>query len=102
MDSSNSGYFNGDKSRVKRLNGTTESFVYNLPNITSLRADMYQFSVWDGIAFYVSSDQVNWTKLAHASTPGVYTGSQWYQKTYYSTELPPPGTQYLKIRNNFV
>ncbi|MCM3039144.1 hypothetical protein M3201_05465 [Paenibacillus motobuensis] len=97
MDSSNSGYFNGDKSRVKRLNGTTESFVYNLPNISSFRADMYQFSVWDGIAFYVSSDQVNWTKLAHASTPGVYTGSQWYQKTYYSTELPPPGTQYLKI-----
>jgi glucuronoarabinoxylan endo-1,4-beta-xylanase len=97
MDSSNSGYFNGDNSRVKRLDGTTESFVYNLPNITSFRADMYQFSVWDGIAFYVSPDGVNWTKLAHASTPGVYTGSKWYQKTYYSTELPPPGTQYLKV-----
>lgn len=97
MDSSNSGYFNGDTSRVKRLDGTTESFVYNLPNITSFQAVFYQFSVWDGIAFYVSSDQENWTKLAHASTPGVYTGSKWYQKTYYSAELPPTGTQYLKV-----
>lgn len=97
MDSSNSGYFNGDASRVKRLDGTTESFVYNLPNITSFQAVFYQFSVWDGIAFYVSSDQENWTKLAHASTPGVYTGSKWYQKTYYSAELPPAGTQYLKV-----
>ncbi|GGG12996.1 glycoside hydrolase family 30 protein [Paenibacillus aceti] len=97
MDSSNSGYFNGDASRVKRLDGTTESFVYNIPNITSFQAVFYQFSVWDGIAFYVSSDQENWTKLAHASTPGVYTGSKWYQKTYYSVELPPAGTQYLKV-----
>ncbi|MFU1796532.1 glycoside hydrolase family 30 protein [Paenibacillus azoreducens] len=97
MDSTNSGYFNGDTSRVKRLDGTTESFIYNLPNITSFKADLYQFNVWDGVAFYVSSDQEHWTKLAHTSTPGIYTGSQWYKKTYFSSELPPAGTQYLKV-----
>ncbi|MDR9854194.1 glycoside hydrolase [Paenibacillus sp. VCA1] len=96
MDSSNSGYFNGDTSRVKRNNGTTENFVYNIPNITNFKADLYQFSIWDGVAFYASADNEHWTQIAHTSTPGSYTGSKWYKKTYTPLEMPA-GTQYLKI-----
>ncbi|MEI0737142.1 hypothetical protein VQ056_11515 [Paenibacillus sp. JTLBN-2024] len=80
MDSSNSGYFNGDTSRVKRNSGTTENFVYHVPNITNFKADLYQFSVWDGVAFYASADNQHWTPVVHTSTPGSYTGSKWYKK----------------------
>ncbi|GIP30346.1 hypothetical protein J23TS9_54760 [Paenibacillus sp. J23TS9] len=97
MDTTNSGYFNGDTSRVKRSTGTTESFVYNVANMTRFKADLYQFSVWDGVAFYASPDNQNWTQVAHTSTPGVYTGSKWYQKTYTPVQQLPAGTQYLKI-----
>lgn len=98
FDSSNAFlYFNNDSSRVKRTNGTTESFVYNLPNIKNFTATLYHFSVWDGVAFYASSDNVNWTPIVHVSTPGVYTGSQWYRKTYTAQSALPAGTQYLKV-----
>lgn len=97
LDSSNPTYFEGDASRVKRTEATTQSFVYNLQNITNFSARLYQFSVWDGVAFYTSADNQNWTKVVHVSTPGVYTGSRWYRKTYYPQTLLPAGTNYLKI-----
>ncbi|NMM53705.1 glycoside hydrolase family 30 protein [Paenibacillus aquistagni] len=97
MDSSNTGYFDGDSSRVKRTEGTTQSFVYQLPNISNFTATLYQFSVWDGVAFYASQDNQNWTQIAHVSTPGVYTGSKWYRKQYTPQAAFPAGTQYLKV-----
>lgn len=97
MDSSNTGYFDGDSSRVKRTEGTTQSFVYQLPNISNFTATLYQFSVWDGVAFYASPDNQNWTQIAHVSTPGVYTGSKWYRKQYTPQAAFPAGTQYLKV-----
>ncbi|WP_237391625.1 glycoside hydrolase family 30 protein [Paenibacillus dendrobii] len=97
MDSTNSIYFNGDTSRVKRTDGTTQSFVYHIPNMTQFKADLYHFSVWDGVAFYTSNDNQNWTPVVHTSTQGSYTGSKWYKKTYTPVQLLPAGTQYLKV-----
>ncbi|UVI28502.1 hypothetical protein [Paenibacillus spongiae] len=98
FDSSNSFlYFNNDSSRVKRTTGTTGSFVYNLQNMTNFTATLYHASVWDGVAFYTSPDNVNWTQVIHVSTPGVYTLGQWYRKTYMPLSALPAGTQYLKV-----
>ncbi|WP_193726869.1 glycoside hydrolase family 30 protein [Paenibacillus guangzhouensis] len=97
LDSSNSGYFNGDTSRVKRTSGTTESFVYNIPNMTNFSATLYQFNQWNGVAFYASPDNVNWSQIVHVSTDGVYTGSQWYRKVYTPQSAIPAGTNYFKI-----
>ncbi|CAH8768573.1 glycoside hydrolase family 30 protein [Paenibacillus dendritiformis] len=97
LDSSNPSYFDGDRSRVKRTSGTTESFIYELPNITSFIASLYQFSVWDGIAFYTSTDNQSWTPVVHVSTPGVYKGSKWYRKVYTPQTELPAGTNYLKV-----
>ncbi|MGK9250954.1 glycoside hydrolase family 30 protein [Paenibacillus humicus] len=97
FDSTNAIYYNGDASRVKRTAGTTESLVYRLPGMTGFNASLYQFSIWDGVAFYFSSDGVSWTPVVHVSTPGVYTGSKWYGKQYSAQSLLPAGTQYLKV-----
>ncbi|TYP79028.1 glycoside hydrolase family 30 protein [Paenibacillus methanolicus] len=97
LDSSNSLYFGGDSSRVKRTTGTTESFVYNVNNMTGFNATIYHASVWDGVAFYTSPDNATWTRISHVSTPGAYTGSNWYRKTYAPVPLLPTGTKYLKI-----
>jgi len=97
LDSTNSIYFGGDTSRAKRTTGTAESIIYHVPNVTNFKATLYHFSVWDGVAFYASPDNVNWTKIVHVSTPGVYTGSQWYRKFYSPQALLPVGTNYLKI-----
>ncbi|OME80231.1 hypothetical protein BK120_20635 [Paenibacillus sp. FSL A5-0031] len=98
FDTTNSAlYFNNDTSRVKRLTGTTANFVYNLQNITNFTATVYHASVWNGIAFYTSPDNVNWTQVSHTSTVGVYTFGNWYRKTYSPQNELPAGTQYLKV-----
>lgn len=68
-----------------------------MDQITDFSAVLYHFDRWDGVAFYTSADNQNWTKVKHMSTPGVYTGSKWYRKKYFPLTLLPEDTNYLKI-----
>ncbi|MGL4737853.1 MAG: glycoside hydrolase family 30 protein, partial [Cellulosilyticaceae bacterium] len=97
LDTSTPNKFKNDASRVKRNTETTESIVYHLPNIQSFSSNFYHNTQWDGVAFYTSSDGINWVKVPHVSTPGKLTAIGWYQKTYSSSGLITSNNNYLKI-----
>lgn len=97
LDATNSQYFSGDTSRVKRSASGTESFIYAIPDMRDFRATLYHYNNWNGVAFYTSPDGVSWTPVTHVSTPGVHMGSQWYRKIYAPQHLLPAGSGYLKV-----
>lgn len=99
LDATNSIYFGGDTSRAKRTTGTTESIVYHIPQVTNFKATLYHFNLWDGVALYASPDNANWTKVVHVSTPGVYTGSEWYRKVYSPQALRRGQKCHIKLYN---
>lgn len=98
FDGSNSSYFENDTSRVTRINSTTDEIVYNINSLKNFTAYFYQYKTWDGIAFYVSPDNINWTSLDHVSTDGVSTGGSWTKKIYVPLKKIPDGTNYLKVQ----
>ncbi|GMQ64573.1 glycoside hydrolase family 30 protein [Vallitalea maricola] len=97
LDSTNPNKFDGDTSRVKRMNEENQNIIYHVNNINNFEATMYHYKAYDDINFYISSDGENWQKIQHESTDGVWTDIVWRKKTYMPLENIPTGTNYLKI-----
>jgi hypothetical protein len=98
FDATNTQYFEGDTSRLKRTTDTVESITYKQPNISSFSAKVYyENNVANQVKFYASADNANWTTLAVTNDTPLSTAATWYRTNFTPTGALPAGANYLKV-----
>lgn len=103
IDTSNPHYFGNDSSRIKRLNDTEESVIYNMNDMKEfyLRAYYENSSTGNEIEFFTSDNGTNWSNIPMRFTD-IKTSGNWYERYYTVHNELAPNTNYLKlvIKNN--
>jgi len=97
FDTTNSRYFEGDASRVKRNSSTAEEIVWKQLNLKNFNAVTY---FWTGepvsqFSFFTSEDGLNWNEVTPAITNG---GGNWLKYNCSLTNLS--GINFIKLRWN--
>ncbi len=90
-------YFNGDASRATRTNTATGFVTYQADDVYSFEAKIYTNGGNDGIKFYSSADNVNWTQLTVGNTALTATADGWSWAIYKPTNAIPAGQKYVKV-----
>ncbi|MDN4525176.1 discoidin domain-containing protein [Fictibacillus fluitans] len=90
--------FEGDTSRLKRQDTSTQSVVYHVENISSYALRVYFEENLDGILnIYTSTDLSEWSKSDWKMDQPVTTKDDWKRTVLKPSGTIPEGTNYMKI-----